>query len=91
MSGVHELLSDTALLRGRAVIDLRLDAFDHPRQPYLLADRGPADGSAFHAVLGGAPATGTWPVRPHPNDGFVPGPARTLHGPGRAAYSRTET
>ncbi|MFF4631793.1 AAA family ATPase [Streptomyces griseorubiginosus] len=91
MSVMHELLSGTKPLRGRAVVDLRLGAFDYRGSRDFWQITDPLTALKVHAVLGGAP--GYWPVagRPHPDDGFDTWLTRTLLDPGRAVYSRTET
>jgi len=91
MSVMHELLSGTKPLRGRAVVDLRLGAFDYrdSRTFWQIAD--PLTALKVHSVLGGAPGYRSVAGRPHPDDGFDTWLARTLLDPGRAVYSRTET
>ncbi|MEV3874491.1 ATP-binding protein [Streptomyces sp. NPDC049906] len=91
MSVMHELLSGTKPLRGRAVVDLRLGPFDYraSRDFWQIEDQLTA--LKVHAVLGGAPGYRPVAARPHPDDGFDGWLARTLLDPGRAVYSRTET
>lgn len=91
MSVVHELLSGTKPLRGRAVIDLRLGAFDYRAGRAFWQIDDPLTALQVHAVLGGAPGYRPVAARPHPNDGFASWLTRTLLDPGRAVYSRTET
>lgn len=91
MSVMHELLSGTKPLRGRAVIDLRLGAFDYRAGRAFWHIDDPLTALQVHAVLGGAPGYRPVAARPHPNDGFASWLTRTLLDPGRAVYSRTET
>lgn len=91
MSVMHELLSGTKPLRGRAVIDLRLGAFDYRASRAFWQIDDPQTALQVHAVLGGAPGYRPVAARPHPNDGFASWLTRTLLDPGRAVYSRTET
>lgn len=91
MSVTHELLSGTKPLRGRAVIDLRLEAFDYRAARDFWGIDDPLTALQVHAVLGGAPGYRPVAARPHPDDGFAPWLTRTLLDPGRAVYSRTET
>ncbi|MFF7435049.1 AAA family ATPase [Streptomyces fungicidicus] len=91
MSVMHELLSGTKPLRGRAVIDLRLGAFDYRASRAFWQIDDPLTALQVHAVLGGAPGYRPVAARPHPNDGFASWLTRTLLDPGRAVYSRTET
>lgn len=92
MSVMNELLSGTKPLRGRAVLDIRLPAFDYrtARTHWGVAD--PTTALLVDAVLGGAP--GYRPLAPAPSpqtthefDDWVP---RALLDPGRALYSRVE-
>lgn len=91
MSVMHELLSGTKPLRGRAVVDLRLGPFDFRASRDFWGIEDPLTALHVHAVLGGAP--GYLPVagRPSPNDGFDRWLVHTLLDPGRAVFSRTET
>ncbi|MDX3641097.1 ATP-binding protein [Streptomyces sp. MB09-02B] len=91
MSVMHELLSGTKPLRGRAVIDLRLGAFDYraSRRFWQIEDLHTA--LRVHSVLGGAPGYQPIAGNPTPNDGFDSWVSRTMLDPGRAVYSRTET
>jgi hypothetical protein len=91
MSVMHELLSGTKPLRGRAVVDLRLGAFDYRDSKTFWRIADPLTALKVHAVLGGAPGYRPVAARPHPDDGFDTWLARTLLDPGRAVYSRTET
>ncbi|WTE36732.1 ATP-binding protein [Streptomyces sp. NBC_01618] len=91
MSVMHELLSGTRPLRGRAVIDLRLGAFDYRASRAFWQIDDPLTALQVDAVLGGAPGYRPVAARPHPNDGFASWLTRTLLDPGRAVYSRTET
>ncbi|WP_434096928.1 AAA family ATPase [Streptomyces prasinus] len=91
MSVMHELLSGTKPLRGRAVIDLRLGAFDYRASRVFWQIDDPLTALQVHAVLGGAPGYRPVAARPHPSDGFASWLTRTLLDPGRAVYSRTET
>lgn len=92
MSVMSELLSGTKPLRGRAVLDLRMPAFDYrtARTHWEVADPGTA--LLVDACLGGAPgyrplALGAAPQDTAEFDGWV---QRTLLDPGRALYSRVE-
>lgn len=91
MSVMHELLSGTKPLRGRAVIDLRLTAFDYRESRSFWRIKDPLTALKVHAVLGGAPGYRSVAARPDPNDGFDAWLVRTLLDPGRAVYSRSET
>ncbi|MGH7882849.1 MAG: AAA family ATPase [Candidatus Dormibacteraceae bacterium] len=92
MSVMSELLSGTKPLRGRAVLDLRLPAFDYrtARTHWQITDPKPA--LLVDACLGGAP--GYRPLAPgaSPQDAvqFDDWVRRTLMDPGRALYSRVE-
>jgi uncharacterized protein len=55
MSVMHELLSGTKPLRGRAVLDMRLGPFDHRQAAALWGIDDPQLAFQLHAVLGGAP------------------------------------
>ena len=92
LSVMHNLLSGTKPLRGRAVIDLRLLPFDArtARTHWQIAD--PHTALLVDASLGGAP--GYRPLAPGPSpenvqefDSWV---VDTLMNPGRALYSRVE-
>jgi uncharacterized protein len=92
MSVMSALLSGTKPLRGRAVLDLRLPAFDYrtARTHWQVAD--PETAFLIDACLGGA--AGYRPLAPAASpqstaefDDWV---ARTLLDPGRALYSRVE-
>ncbi|WP_455351896.1 AAA family ATPase [Streptomyces sp. SYSU K217416] len=92
MSVMSELLSGTKPLRGRAVLDLRLPAFDYrtARTHWQVAD--PETALLVDACLGGAPgyrplSPGSSPQSAAEFDGWV---QRTLLDPGRALYSRVE-
>ncbi|WP_262057840.1 AAA family ATPase [Streptomyces sp. STR69] len=93
LSVMHELLSGQKPLRGRALIDMRLSAFDY-REARAFWGIGDAH-TAFlvHAVLGGAPGyarlTDTDP--PQSPDEFPTWVTRVLLSPDRATYSRAET
>jgi DNA-binding transcriptional ArsR family regulator len=93
MSVMHELLSGTQALRGRALIDLRLGPFDYRTSRAFWGIQDPQTAFSLHAVLGGAP--GYRPLaRPAPADGaagFDAWVTGTLLEPGRASYTRTET
>jgi uncharacterized protein len=91
MSVMHELLSGTKPLRGRAVVDLRLGPFDYRDSRTFWQIKDPLTALKVHAVLGGAPGYRSVAARPHPDDGFDAWLTRTLLDPGRAVYSRTET
>jgi AAA+ ATPase superfamily predicted ATPase len=91
MSVMHELLSGTKPLRGRAVVDLRLGAFDYRDSRAFWQISDPLTALKVHAVLGGAPGYRPVADRPHPDDGFDTWLTRTLLDPGRAVYSRIET
>ncbi|MEV0035113.1 ATP-binding protein [Streptomyces sp. NPDC050804] len=91
MSVMHELLSGTKPLRGRAVVDLRLGPFDYRGSRAFWQIGDPLTALKVHAVLGGAPGYRPVAARPHPDDGFDTWLAHTLLDPGRAVYSRTET
>jgi AAA+ ATPase superfamily predicted ATPase len=55
MSVMHELLSGTKPLRGRAVLDMCLGPFDHRQTAELWGIDDPELAFRLHAVLGGAP------------------------------------
>jgi AAA+ ATPase superfamily predicted ATPase len=93
MSVMGELLSGTSALRGRAIVDLRLLAFDYrtARLHWGVAD--PQTALLLDACLGGAP--GYRPLAPAPSpqsaSDFDPWVQRALLDPGRALYSRVES
>jgi hypothetical protein len=91
MSVMHELLSGTKPLRGRAVIDLRLGAFGYRTSRDFWAIEDLLTALHVHAVLGGAPGYQPIASRPAPGDGFDRWLTSTVLDPGRAVYSRTET
>lgn len=93
LSVMHELLSGTRPLRGRAVVDLRMRAFDArtSRDHWQIHD--PHTALLLDACIGGAPgyrplALGRSPELP-PDMG--PWLTENLLNPGRALYSRVET
>ncbi|MFD5317093.1 ATP-binding protein [Streptomyces sp. NPDC127098] len=92
MSVMSELLSGTKPLRGRAVLDLRLPAFDYRTARTHWGIEDPAVALQVDAVLGGAP--GYRPLAPAPTPQsdveFGPWVERTVLDPGRALYSRVE-
>ncbi|MBG0815257.1 MarR family transcriptional regulator [Planomonospora sp. ID82291] len=92
MSIMHELLSGTKPLRGRAVIDLRLQAFDHRTARTHWGIESPEAALRVHAVLGGAPGYLPLAGRPAPVQAadFDTWVTRTVLDPGRAVFSRTE-
>lgn len=93
MSVMHELLSGTQPLRGRAAMDMRLSAFDYRTARRLWSVDDPAVALRLHAVLGGAPgyrqliATGT-PTSESTFDTWV---VDNLLSPGIGVFTRTET
>ncbi len=91
MSVMSELLSGTKPLRGRAVLDLRLRAFDYRiARTHWQIESLPA-ALQVDAVLGGAP--GYRPLAPAPPQSeadFGSWVQATLLDPGRALYSRVE-
>lgn len=92
MSVMSELLSGTKPLRGRAVLDLRMPAFDYRTARAHWQVQDPQSALLVDACLGGAPgyrplAPGASPQSPAEFDGWV---QRTLLDPGRALYSRVE-
>ncbi len=91
MSVMHELLSGTKPLRGRAVVDLQLGAFDYRTARDFWQIDSPLIAFQVHAVLGGAPGYRPVAARPAPDDGFGQWLTATLLDPGRAVYSRAET
>ncbi|MFW6694155.1 AAA family ATPase [Streptomyces sp. MAR4 CNX-425] len=91
LSVMHELLSGTKPLRGRAVVDLRLGPFDYRDSRAFWQIDDPQTALKVHAVLGGAPGYRSVAARPHPDGGFDTWLSRTLLDPGRAVYSRAET
>ncbi len=91
MSVMHELLSGTKPLRGRAVVDLRLGPFDYRASRVFWGIDDPLAAFRVHAVLGGAPGYQPIAGRPAPDDGFDRWVTSTVLDPGRAVYSRTET
>jgi uncharacterized protein len=91
MSVMHELLSGTKPLRGRAAIDLRLRAFDFRTARTYWGIASPEAALRVHAVLGGAPGylplAGPAPSGPGGFDDWV---VRTVLDPGRAVFTRAE-
>jgi uncharacterized protein len=92
LSVMSDLISGTKPLRGRAVLDLRLPAFDYrtARDHWQIDD--PQVALQVDAVLGGAPgylplAPGAPPQTREEFDGWV---VATLLDPGRALYTRVE-
>ncbi|GIH72125.1 AAA family ATPase [Sphaerimonospora thailandensis] len=92
MSVMNELLSGTKPLRGRAMLDLRLQAFDYrtAREHWHVDD--PEVALLVNACVGGAPgyrplAPGGSPQSTAEFDDWI---QRTLLDPGRALYSRVE-
>ncbi|MFI1953885.1 ATP-binding protein [Streptomyces xinghaiensis] len=92
MSVMSELLSGTKPLRGRAVLDLRLPAFDYRTARSHWGVEDPAVALQVDAVLGGAPGYRPLAAGPAPQSeaDFGPWVERTLLDPGRALYSRVE-
>ena len=92
MSVMSELLSGTKPLRGRAVLDLRLPAFDYRTARTHWQVDEPGTALLVDACLGGAP--GYRPLAPGPapqsTGEFDDWVQRTLLDPGRALYSRVE-
>lgn len=92
MSVMSELLQGTKPLRGRAVLDIRLPAFDFrtARKQWDIAD--PHTAFLVNAVLGGAPGYPPLTATPAPAtpDEFDAWVVRTLLDPGRALYTRSE-
>jgi hypothetical protein len=93
LSVMHELLSGQKPLRGRALIDMRLAAFDY-REARTFWGIDDADAAFLvHAVLGGAP--GYRPLAdadpPQSTEDFAAWILRVLLAPDRATYSRAET
>ena len=82
MSVMHELLSGTKPLRGRAVVDPRLGAFGYRDSRAFWRIDDPLTALKVHAVLGGAPGYRPVAARPHPDDGFDAWLTRTLLDPG---------
>jgi uncharacterized protein len=93
MSVMSELLSGTKPLRGRAVLDLRLAAFDYrdARRMWQVEDRYAA--LLVHSVLGGAPGYRALADAPTPQgeSEFPTWVQRTVLDPALALYSRAET
>lgn len=93
MSVMHELLSGTQPLRGRAALDMRLTAFDYRTARELWSVDDPNVALRLHAVLGGAPgyrqlvATGT----PGSVDTFDTWVMDNLLSPDIGVFTRTET
>ncbi|TLQ43730.1 AAA family ATPase [Streptomyces marianii] len=92
MSVMSELLSGTKPLRGRAVLDLHLPAFDYRTARAHWGIEDPAVALQVDAVLGGAPGYRPLAAGPVPQGEaeFGPWVERTLLDPGRALYSRVE-
>jgi hypothetical protein len=92
ISVMHELLSGTKALRGRAVIDLRLEPFDLPTSAQHWAVADPATALRLHAVLGGSPGyRDLAPSVPQSVEHFATWVTETVLNPGQALYSRSET
>jgi DNA-binding transcriptional ArsR family regulator len=92
MSVMSELLSGTKPLRGRAVLDLRLPAFDFRTAGRHWGIADPTTALMVDSVLGGAPGYRPLASGPSPQstDDFDDWVVRTLLDPGRALYSRVE-
>jgi uncharacterized protein len=93
MSVMHELLSGTKPLRGRAMLDLRLEAFDHRGARAFWGIGDPHTAFLVHAVLGGAPGYRalTDTASPQNPEEFGEWVREVLLTPQLATYSRTET
>ena len=93
MSVMSELLSGTKPLRGRAVLDLRLAAFDFRDARRLWGIEDPYTALLVHCVLGGAPGYRALAGDPVPTSeaGFADWVQRTVLDPALALYSRSET
>ncbi|GGJ95382.1 ATPase AAA [Pilimelia anulata] len=92
MSVMRELLSGTKALRGRAVLDLRLDAFDLPTTAGYWGVEEPAAALHLHAILGGSPGyRDLAPRAPRRQTDVAGWVAGTVLNPGQALYSRSET
>lgn len=93
LSVMNELLSGTKPLRGRAVVDLRMQAFDYrtSRRHWGIEDLATA--LRVNSVLGGAPGYRPLAAEPVPQSEqeFGSWVCRTLLDPGRALYSRVES
>ncbi|MFJ8000915.1 ATP-binding protein [Streptomyces sp. NPDC096310] len=93
MSVMHELLSGSQPLRGRAAMDMRLAAFGYRAARRLWSVEDPAVALRLHAVLGGAPgyrqlvATGT----PDSEASFDTWVVDNLLSPDIGVFTRTET
>jgi len=90
ISVMHEILSGAKALRGRAIVDLRLAAFDFRTSRQFWDIDDPMTALQVDATLGGAPGYQPLAGRPSPNNGFERWLGETLLNPGRAVYSRTE-
>ncbi|MGH3545105.1 MAG: AAA family ATPase [Mycobacteriales bacterium] len=92
ISVMAQLLSGTQPLRGRAVVDLRLPAFDYRTARTHWGIDHPSVALLVDAVLGGAPGYRPLAAGPSPQteEEFASWVCRTLLDPGRALYSRAE-
>lgn len=93
MSVMSELLSGTKPLRGRAVLDLRLAAFDYRDAALMWQIEDPYAALLVHSVLGGAPGYRALADAPTPASEFefATWVQRTVLDPALALYSRAET
>jgi hypothetical protein len=93
MSVMSELLSGTKPLRGRAVLDLRLSAFDFRDARRLWEIEDPHAALLVNSVLGGAPGYHALAGGPAPSNAaeFPEWVQRTVLDPALALYSRSET
>ena len=93
MSVMSELLSGTKPLRGRAVLDLRLAAFDYRDARRMWQIEDPYTALLVHSVLGGAPGYRALADAPTPQSEaeFPTWVQRTVLDPTLALYSRSET
>ncbi|GAA3442521.1 ATP-binding protein [Planomonospora venezuelensis] len=92
MSVMNDLLSGTKALRGRAVVDMRLQPFDPATTARHWEIDDPATALRLHAVLGGSPGYRNLTSQPAPRNlqEFDTWVSDTVLNPGQALFSRSE-
>jgi uncharacterized protein len=92
MSVMNSLLSGTKALRGRAVVDMRLQPFDLGTTARHWEIDDPATALRLHATLGGSPGYRNLTSSPAPQNlhEFGSWVSATILNPGQALFSRSE-